>query len=87
MRFADIENTFDRVPRKVMAYTMRKKGLPEVIMSAVMSLYHRVKTNVRLGSGLPEEFWVQVGVYQHRVGNGPCFSGRVRVRDWFGLKF
>ena len=48
MCFVDIENAFDRVPRKVMEWAMRKKGLPEVI--AVMSLYHGAKTKVQVGS-------------------------------------
>ena len=28
MSFVDIEKAFDRVPRKVMEWAMRKKGLP-----------------------------------------------------------
>ena len=32
MCFADIEKAFDRVPRKVMEWAMRKKGLSEVII-------------------------------------------------------
>ena len=52
MCFVDIEKAFDRVPRKVMKRAMRKKGLPEVILRAVMSLYHGTKTKVRVGSEL-----------------------------------
>ena len=59
--FVDIKKAFDRVPRKVMEWAMRKKGLPEVIVRAVMSLYHGAKTKFRVGS---EEFSVQVGVHQ-----------------------
>ena len=43
---------------------MRKKGLPEVIVRAMMSLYHRAKTKVQVGSELYQEFLVQVGVHQ-----------------------
>ena len=39
MCFVDIEKAFDRVPRKVMKWAMRKKGLSEVILWVVMSLY------------------------------------------------
>ena len=39
MCFVDIEKVFDRVPRKVMEWAMRKKGLSEVMARAVMSLY------------------------------------------------
>ena len=65
--FVDIEKTFDRVPRKIMEWAMRKKGLPEVIVRVVMSLYHRVKTKVRVGSEFSEEFLVQTGVHQESV--------------------
>ena len=43
MCFVDIEKAFDRVPTKGMEWAMRKKGLPEVIVRAVMSLYHEAK--------------------------------------------
>ena len=59
-----IEKAFDRVPRKVTEWVMRKYGLPEVIVRAVMSLYHGAKTKVRGGSELYEEFLVQVDVHQ-----------------------
>ena len=42
MCFVDIEKAFDRVPRKV----MRKKGLTDVIVRAVMNLYHEAKRKV-----------------------------------------
>ena len=46
MCVVNIEKAFDRVPRKVMEWAMRKKGLPEVIVRAVMSLYHWAKMKV-----------------------------------------
>ena len=41
---------------------MRKKGLSEIIVRAVMSLYHGSKTKVQVGCELSEEFLVQVDV-------------------------
>ena len=67
MCFVDLEKTFDRVPRRMMEWTMRKKGLPEILVKAVMSLYEGAETKVRVGSGLPEEFSVKVGVHQGSV--------------------
>ena len=58
---------------------MRKKGLPEIIVRAVMSLYHRVKTNVRLGSELSQEILVQVGVHQGSVLSPLLFAIAVDV--------
>ena len=65
--FVDFGKAFDRVSRKVMEWAMRKKGLPEVIVRAVMSLHHGTKTKVRVGSELSQEFLVQVGVNQGSV--------------------
>ena len=59
-----MEKAFDRVPRKVMEGVIRKKGLSEVIVRAVMSLYDGAKTRVRVGSAYSEEFEVKVGIHQ-----------------------
>ena len=39
MRFVDLEKAFDSVRRKTAEWVLRKKGLPEVLVRAVMSLY------------------------------------------------
>ena len=67
MCFVDIEKAFNRVPRKVMMWAMRKKGFSEVIVWAVMSMYDRAKTRVRVGSAYLEEFQVKVGVHHGSV--------------------
>ena len=43
---------------------MRKRGIPEAMVRAVMSLYEGAKTRVRVGLELSEEFEVKVGVHQ-----------------------
>ena len=67
MCFVDMEKAFDRVPRKVMEWAMRKKGLSEVIVRAVVSLYDGAKTRVRMRSAHSEEFKVKVGAHQGSV--------------------
>ena len=67
MCFVDIEKAFDRVPRKVMKWVIRKKGLSEVKVRAVMSLYNGAKKRVRVGFTYSEEFKVKAGVYQGSV--------------------
>ena len=67
MCFVDLEKAFDRVPRKVMEWALRKKSLLEVLVKAVMSLYEGSRTKVRVGSGLSEEFGVRVDVHQGSV--------------------
>ena len=44
--FVDLEIAFDRVPRKVLRWAMRKKGIPGVLVRLVMSLYEGAKTRV-----------------------------------------
>ena len=60
--FVDLEKAFDRVPRRVMEWAIRKKGLPEILVKTVMSLYEGAETKVRVGLWLSEEFSVKVGV-------------------------
>ena len=54
MCFVDIKKAFNRVPRKMTEWAMRKKGLSEVMLRAVMSLYDGAKTRVRVGSAFSE---------------------------------
>ena len=61
------EKAFDRVPRKVLEWAMRKRCIPEVMVRAVMSLYEGAKTRVRVGLELFEEFEVKVEVHQGSV--------------------
>jgi len=74
MCFVDLEKAFNRVPRKVMEWAMRKKGLPKAMVKAVMSLYKGSKTRVRVETQLSEEFFVKVGVHQGSVLSPLLFS-------------
>ena len=49
MCFVDIEKAFDRDGQRDGDGVGYKKGLPEVIIRAVMSLCHGAKTKVRVG--------------------------------------
>ena len=37
--FVDLEKAFDKVPREVISWAMRKLGVEEWLVSAVMSMY------------------------------------------------
>ena len=65
--FVDLEKAFDRVPRRVIEWAMREKGFLEILVKVVMSLCEEAETEVRVGSGLSEEFSVKVGVHQEFV--------------------
>ena len=64
MCLVDLEKAFDRVPRKVLEWAMRQKGIPEVLVRSAMSLCEGAKTRVRVNSELSEEFEVKVGMHQ-----------------------
>ena len=40
MSLLDLEKAFDRVPRKVVEWAKRKKGILEALVAAVMSLFN-----------------------------------------------
>ena len=64
LAFVDLEKAFDRVPREVVKWALRKEGVPEWLVAMVMSTYSKATTAVRVGQGLSEEFEVKVGVHQ-----------------------
>ena len=62
--FVDPEKAFDRVPRKVLEWAMRKKGIPDVLVRSVLSLYLRAKTRVGVDSEPSEEYEAKVRMHQ-----------------------
>ena len=67
MAFVDLEKAFDRVPRKVIWWALRKHGVDEWIMGLVQGMYSNARSRVRVGEGYREEFEVKVGVHQGSV--------------------
>ena len=67
MTFVDLEKAFDRVPRKVIWWALRKLGVEEWIVRLVQGMYANARNRVRVGEGYSEEFEVKVGVHQGSV--------------------
>ena len=67
--FVDLEKAFDRVPREVIRFALRRKGVPKYLVNWVMSLYKGCKTAVLVDGELSSSFSVKVGVHQ-----GPALS-------------
>ena len=67
MAFIDLEKAFDRVPRKVIWWALRKLCVDEWIVRLVQGMYANVRSRVRVGEGYSEEFEVKVGVHQGSV--------------------
>ena len=49
MCFVELEKSFDGVPWKVLEWAMRKKGMSEVFVRSVMSLYEGASTKSQSG--------------------------------------
>ena len=65
--FVDLEKAFDRVPKKVIWWTMGKLGLAEWIVQFVQAMYNNTRSKVRVNNTYSDEFGVKVGVHQGSV--------------------
>ena len=64
MVFVDLEKAFDRLPRDLIWWCLRKKGVPEVYVKIVQDMYRSCKTNVVTQKGETEYFAIEVGLHQ-----------------------
>ena len=62
--FVDLGKAFDRVPREVIRFALRRKGVPEYLVYGVMFSYKDCKTAVSVDGKLSSSFSVKVGVHQ-----------------------
>ena len=60
MVFGDLENAFDRIPRDVIWWCLRKKGMPEEYVKIVQDMYRSSKTQVVTQKGETEYFPIEV---------------------------
>ena len=67
MASVDLEKAFDRVPKKVIWWVLRKLGVEEWIARLVQGMYANARSLVRVGEGYSEEFEKKVGVHQGLV--------------------
>ena len=78
--FVDLEKAFDRVLRKVVEWAMRKLGVEEWLVRAVMAMYKYARTRIRpYGGSVSNWFGVNVGVHQgsvtHKETDTQCERG------------
>ena len=62
--FVDLEKAFDRVPREVVWWALRRLEVEEWLVRVVMAMYDGAFAQVRVGGELSDEFPVRVGVHQ-----------------------
>ena len=63
----DLEKAFDLVPREVVKWVMRKLGVDEWSIRAVMTMYRNSKSLIRVNNTLWDKFDVKIGVHQGSV--------------------
>ena len=65
--FVDLEKAFDRVPREVLWWSLRKLGVIEWVVRLVQAMYINAKSRVNINGAYSEQFKVTVGVHQGSV--------------------
>ena len=64
LAFLDLEKAYDRVPRYVVYWCMKKRGIPENLISLVRATYEHSTTRVRTRLGDTDKFEIKVGLHQ-----------------------
>ena len=82
MAFVDLEKAFDRVPRKVIWWVLRKLGVEEWIVRLVQGMYANARSRVCVGERYSEEFEVKVGVHQGSVLSPLLFIIVLEALSW-----
>ena len=67
MVFVDLEKAFDRVPRVLIESSLRRKGVVESYMKAVMKMYLEVLSQVKVEGEDSKKFAVRVGIHQGSI--------------------
>ena len=62
--FLDLEKAYDRIPREVVFWCLRKRRIPEKLVRLVEMMYRRTRTKVLTAVGETETFEVSVGLHQ-----------------------
>ena len=65
--FADLEEPFDRVPRKLLLRALRKVGADEWLIRTIQAMYTHAKSSVQINGQFSSWFDVKVGVHQGSV--------------------
>ncbi len=64
MVFVDLEKAYDRVPRDLIWWALRKKNIPEAYITMIQDMYKATKTRVKTRCGLTQYFNIEVGLHQ-----------------------
>ena len=59
-----MEKAYDKVPRDLVYWCLRRRGVPEKLVRLVEATYHGTSTVVRTKHGRTDEFPIKVGLHQ-----------------------
>ena len=62
LTFVDLEKAFDRVPRKVVKWALRKVRVDEWLIEVIMAMYSHCRSAVSVNGTTGDAFDVEVGV-------------------------
>ena len=62
--FVDLEKAYGRVPREVIYWSLRRKGVPEKLVRLIQETYRNTKSAVRTETNSSREFNISVGLHQ-----------------------
>ena len=62
--FVDLEKAFDRVPRELIRWALRRQMVPERLINMIMALYQNTRSRVKTSAGTSGEFGIRVGAHQ-----------------------
>ena len=62
--FVDLEKAYDRVPRELIWYSLRRKGVPEAYINITRDMYAGYKTSVVTSAGKTKDIEIDVGLHQ-----------------------
>ena len=64
MVFVDLEKAYGRMPRELIWYSLRRKGVPEAYINIIRDMYAGCKTSVMTSAGRTKEIQNEVGLHQ-----------------------
>jgi Reverse transcriptase (RNA-dependent DNA polymerase) len=63
MIFIDLEKTYDKIPRNIMWWTLKRKLVPTKYVTLIKDMYTNVVTYVRTCDGESDIFPIKIGLH------------------------